>query len=105
MVSSTQLGNEFNRSDAWQKTISGSLRRHEGRKSGNLDRRRAIRLRNHENTFRWFLGANHRILRFWVQSDRSREFAVIYPMPEHEFIRFLDVGFEKIAENPAFDTV
>jgi PAS domain-containing protein len=62
----------------------------ETREACNLDWGRAIRLRNHENTLRWVLRANDRILRFWVQPQRSCELAVIDPMPQHKFILILD---------------
>src|ERR1700675_4726058 len=77
---SPELGDKFDCGDARQKAVGGGLRRNESREPRDLDRWRAIRLRNHEDAFSWILRADHRVLRFRIQPDRASEFAVIYPM-------------------------
>src|SRR5438067_12117171 len=102
---SPELRNKFDCGNARQKAVGGGFRRNESREPRDLNRGRAIRLRNHENALRRVLSADHRILRFRIQPDRTRELAVIDPMSQHELILVLDARVDEIAEKSALDAV
>src|SRR6266481_3770036 len=102
---SAQLGNEFDGSDAWQKAVGCRFGRYKACEPRHLDGRRTVCLRNLENAFRRVLSGDHGILRFRVQPDRPCEFAVVYPMSQHELILILDTGVDEISEEAALDAI
>ena len=102
---SFQAGDELDCGDARQEAIGHRARGGKARKARDLDRRRAARLRNHENAFRRVLRADDRIFRLGIQPDGPGEFAVIDPLAEHELVLVLDMGVDEVAEEPAFDSV
>src|SRR5207302_4404444 len=91
--------------DTRKKTVRRRFRGYEGREPSNLDRGRPIRLRNQKNTFTRILRANHRVFGFRRQPDRANKFAVVYPVPQHEFILVLNAGVDEITEKPSFDAI
>ena len=101
----SQIGDELDRSNAWQKAVGSGSCRNETGKSRDLDRSCAIALGNYKNAFRRILRPDHRIPRLWIEPYRSRKFAVIDPVAQHELVLVLDARVDEIAEQPALDSI
>ena len=50
-------------------------------------------------------GSYDRVLRFWMQPDRSGEFTVIDPLAQQEFVLVFDVGVDEIAKQSPLNPV
>ena len=100
-----QCGDEFDCGDAGQKAVGGGFGGGEAEEAGDLDRGRAVRLRDDEDAFGGVLRGDHGVFRLGVQADGAGEFAVVDPVAEHELVLVLDAGVDEVAEQAALDAV
>ena len=102
---SSKLATRFDGRDARQKQVRSRFGRHKTRETCKFDRRASLCLRDYKNALRRILSATQWILRLRVKPNAPGEFAVIYPLSQHELILVFDVRVNKMKEHPVLHTI